>query len=62
MNIEQCRYERTCEAQLCPLNKDIDNYVFYADEVICKHYDFRSTSSYSYPTPKISLIQYDCII
>ncbi len=40
MNKEQCRYKETCEAQLCPLDENLDDYVFYADEAICKNPEY----------------------
>ena len=42
MNLEECRYEEHCEAQLCPMDKDVDNYVFYPEEQICKNPKYSS--------------------
>lgn len=42
MKRKECRYKEACEAQLCPMDEDIDNYVFYADEEVCKNMKFRN--------------------
>ena len=40
MSIE-CKHEKNCAAQLCPLDKDIDSYVWYADEEVCCNGQFK---------------------
>ncbi len=34
--LKECKYHESCDAQLCPLDTDIEKRIYYADEPTCK--------------------------
>jgi len=38
--MSDCRFEEHCEAQLCPMDEGLANYVWYPEEDICRNAEF----------------------